>query len=120
VGVLDGRTVVIGYGNQDSAQVQKLWESRGDVLVDNRGDSYAPCARDAGFRVLPIADAARVGAVALLLIPDEDQPAVFAEIAERLSAGDTLVVASGYNVTFGLLEMPDGVDVVMVAPQARG
>lgn len=121
--VFRDRTVaVIGYGNQGAAQAQNLRDSGvGPLIVGNRDDEYAPRALEAGFSVHPIAEAAERAAVLLLLIPDEVQPAVFAEqIAPHLVPGDTLVVASGYNVTFGLLDIPDGVDVVMVAPRMIG
>jgi ketol-acid reductoisomerase len=123
VGVLAGRTVaVLGYGNQGSAQAQNMRDGgAAEVIVGNRDDEYLPPARDAGFATHPITEAAEASDVALLLIPDEVQPAVFAEqVAPGLRPGNTLVVASGYNVTFGLLDVPDGVDVVMVAPRMIG
>ena len=120
--VLAGRTVaVIGYGNQGHAQAQNLRDSGAEVIVGNRDDDYREKARADGFGVLPIDEAARRGQVVLLLIPDEVQPEVMAaEVGPGLAAGDTLVVASGYNVTFGLLSVPGGVDVVMVAPRMIG
>jgi ketol-acid reductoisomerase len=123
LGVLDGKTVaVLGYGNQGAAQARNMRDTGvGGVIVGNRDDEYLPPAREAGFRTHSIADAAAAADVALLLIPDEVQPAVFTEqIAPGLTAGNTLVVASGYNVAFGLLDVPDGVDVVMVAPRMIG
>jgi ketol-acid reductoisomerase len=118
----DRAVAVVGYGNQGAAQAQNLRDSGvGPLVVGNRDDEYAPRAAEAGFDVHPIAEAVERAAVVLLLIPDEVQPAVFAEqVAPHLVPGDTLVVASGYNVTFGLLDIPDGVDVVMVAPRMIG
>jgi ketol-acid reductoisomerase len=120
--VLDGRTVaVIGYGNQGHAQAQNLRDSGVDVLVGNRDDDYAVRAVADGFEVRPIGEAAAAADVLLLLIPDEVQPEVFRrEIAPGLQAGDALVVASGYCVTFGLLDLPPDADVVMVAPRMIG
>jgi ketol-acid reductoisomerase len=117
-----GRTVaVIGYGNQGSAQSQNLRDSGVGVVIGNRDDPYRQHAERAGFTVLAIPEAAERGQVVLLLIPDEVQPAVFSEqVGPALRAGDTLVVASGYNLTFGLLDVPAGVDVVMVAPRMIG
>ncbi|GEL19946.1 NAD(P)-binding domain-containing protein [Pseudonocardia asaccharolytica] len=122
LGVLAGRTVaVIGYGNQGCAQAQNLRDSGIRLIVGNRHDDYRERAVRDGFEVLDIDEAARAGQVVLLLIPDEVQPGVVAEqIAPGLGAGDTLVVASGYNLAFGLLELPDGIDVVMVAPRMIG
>lgn len=122
LGALDGRQIaVIGYGNQGSAQAQNLRDSGLDVVVGNREDEYRGRAVRDRFEVVEIAEASRRGRVVLLLIPDEVQPEVFAEqMAPGLQAGDTLVVASGYNMAFGMLPVPDGVDVVMVAPRMIG
>jgi ketol-acid reductoisomerase len=120
--VLGGRTAaILGFGNQGSAQAQNLRDSGVTVIVGNRDDEYRERAAAAGFRPAGIAGAAAAGQVVLLLIPDEVQPQVFREqVAPHLQAGDTLVVASGYNWSFGLLDVPDGVDVVMVAPRMIG
>lgn len=120
--VLTGRTVaVIGFGNQGSAQSQNLRDSGVPVLVGNREDTYRQKAIAAGFEVVDIADAARDGDVVLLLIPDEVQPQVVAEqVVPGLRAGNTLVVASGYNAAFGLLPLPEDIDLVMVAPRMIG
>lgn len=120
--ILNGRQIaVIGYGNQGHAQAQNLRDSGCRVLIGNRDDEYHERAVQDGFDVVPIDEAARSGQVLLLLIPDEVQPAVFIEqIAGGLAAGDTIVVASGYNLNFGLLNLPDDIDVVMVAPRMIG
>ncbi|MDL5158870.1 NAD(P)-dependent oxidoreductase [Actinomycetospora termitidis] len=119
---LAGRTVgVLGYGNQGAAQAANLRDSGVTPVVGNRVDEYATAADEAGFAPRPIAEVARAADVLLLLVPDEVQPdLVRDEIAPGLRAGDTLVLASGYNWHFGLLEVPDGVDVVMVAPRMIG
>jgi ketol-acid reductoisomerase len=119
---LSGRTVgVLGFGNQGAAQAANLRDHGVDVVVGNREDEYAERAREHGFAVLSLADAAARSSVVLLLVPDEVQPEVFAaSVQPGLGDGDTLVVASGYNLTFGLVEPPPGVDVVMVAPRMIG
>lgn len=119
---LVGRTVaVLGYGNQGAAQAANLRDSGVTPVVGNRVDEYATAADEAGFAPRPIAEAAAAADVVLLLVPDEVQPdLVRDEVAPGLRAGDALVVASGYNWHFGLLEIPEGVDVVMVAPRMIG
>ena len=70
---------------------------------------------------MSIPEAAARGDVVFLLIPDEEQPQVFREqIAPHLRAGAALVVASGYNVAFQLFDLPDFIDVIMVAPRMIG
>jgi ketol-acid reductoisomerase len=122
LGPLARRTVaILGYGNQGAAQAANLRDSGVTPLVGNRDDSYAAAAAEAGFAPRPISEVTAEADVALLLVPDEVQPDLMqTEIAAGLRRGDTLVVASGYNWHFGLLEVPDGVDVVMVAPRMIG
>ncbi|HEV2580736.1 MAG TPA: NAD(P)-binding domain-containing protein [Ktedonobacteraceae bacterium] len=116
------RLAFIGYGNQGAAQSQNLRESGvSEIVIGNRDDNYKKAALDAGFLVVSLAEAAAWGDAVLLLIPDEEQPSVFSEqIAPYLRPGSTLVVASGYNIAFNLLAIPDAVDAVMVAPRMIG
>lgn len=119
---LDGRTVaVVGYGNQGRAQARNMADSGVDVIVGNRSDDARRQAREDGFDVYPIAEATARADVVVLLIPDEVQPEVFGrDIDPGLEAGDTLVFASGYNVTYDFLDLPADVDVVLVAPRMIG
>jgi ketol-acid reductoisomerase len=116
------RLAFIGYGNQGAAQSQNLRESgAAEIVIGNRDDAYKQAALDAGFRVISIAEAAAWGEVVFLLIPDEEQPQVFhKQIGPYLQPGAALVVASGYNIAFNLLVVPDSVDIVMVAPRMIG
>ncbi|MBB6645092.1 ketol-acid reductoisomerase [Halobellus ruber] len=119
---LEGRTVaVVGYGNQGRAQARNMRDSGVDVVVGNRGDDDRDQAADDGFEVYSIAEATARGDVVLLLIPDEVQPEVYErEVGPNLDAGDTLVFASGYNVTYDRIDLADDVDVVLVAPRMIG
>ncbi len=116
------RTIaVVGYGNQGAAQAQNLRDSSATVVVGNIDDDYAERARGHGFEVTGIARAVAGADVSLLLLPDEVQPEVFEnEVAPHLARGSALVVASGYNLFFDRIAVPDGVDVVMVAPRMIG
>ena len=116
------RLAFIGYGNQGAAQAQNLRDSGvSEIVIGNRDDAYKEAALEAGFRVTSIAEASAWGDVVFLLIPDEEQPAIFRnQIGPRLRPDATLVVASGYNIAFNLLAVPDAVDVVMVAPRMIG
>ena len=122
LGLLEGRRIaVVGYGNQGRAQALNLRDSGLDVVVGNRDDEYVARAREDGFRVLSIPEAAAEGDVVLLLIPDEVMPDLFpAKVAPHLEHGDALVFASGYTVAFDLLTLPPDVDVVLVAPRMIG
>ena len=119
---LDGATVaVIGYGNQGRAQARNMHESGVDVIVGSREDGSYERAIEDGFDVHSIADATALADVVLLLIPDEVQPEVYElAVGPNLDAGDTLVFASGYNVTYDRINIGDDIDVVLVAPRMIG
>lgn len=116
------RLSILGYGNQGAAQAQNLRESGvADIVIGNRADEYRDAALLAGFPVMSLPEAATRGDIVFLLIPDEEQPRVFREqVAAYLRPHTTLVVASGYNLAFQLMELPESVDVVMVAPRMIG
>ena len=116
------RLAFIGYGNQGAAQSQNLRDSGvSEILIGNRDDAYKDAAMADGFQVVSIAEASAWGDVVFLLIPDEVQPQVFREqIAPYLKTGASLVVASGYNVAFQLFDLPNSIDVIMVAPRMIG
>jgi ketol-acid reductoisomerase len=119
---LAGKTVaILGYGNQGRAQALNLRDSGVTVVVGNRIDQYYEQAETDGFETMPILNAAAVADYVLVLTTDESQPAIWKEqIAPGISAGNTLVWASGYNIGYGLIVPPSNVDVVLVAPRMTG
>jgi ketol-acid reductoisomerase len=122
-GIIAGRKVaIIGYGSQGHAHALNLRDSGVDVRVALReGSSSRAKAEAAGLRVTTIADAAREADVIMLPAPDTEQQSIYrAEIEPGLKAGDALFFAHGFNIRFGLITPPDGVDVAMVAPKGPG
>ena len=120
---LDGqRVAVIGYGSQGEAHARNLSESGVDVVVGLRPDSSsADRAREAGLRVTDPASAAAEATVVMLLVPDTAAPKVYRESVEaNLRDGDLLLFAHGFNIHFGQIDPPGGVDVGMVAPKGPG
>jgi ketol-acid reductoisomerase len=112
---------IIGYGNQGRSQALNLRDSGQRVIVGNIDDAYRKTAQGDGFAPVPIREAAARADVILMLVPDEVMPEVYRrDVAPGLAPGKVLVFAHGYNVGFGLIEPPDGVDVVMVAPRMIG
>jgi ketol-acid reductoisomerase len=123
LGRLEGKTVaVIGYGSQGHAHAQNLRSSGVDVVVGLRKDSPS-CAKAeaAGLRVLQPAEAAREARIVMLTLPDESMGAIYREHVEpNLKPGDYLAVAHGFNIHFGVIRPPAGVNVFMVAPKGPG
>ncbi len=114
--------VVLGYGNLGRALALNLRDAGvAPLTVGNVADEYAALARDEGFAVLPIAEATAQGDVILVLLPDEVIPEVFeADVAPNLQPGAAIVFASGYTLAYGLVEPPDGIDVLLLAPRMGG
>jgi ketol-acid reductoisomerase len=66
-------------------------------------------------------EAAAAADVVMILTPDTGQAALFRdEIAAGLRPGKTLMFAHGFNIRFGTITAPPGVDVSMVAPKSPG
>ncbi len=121
--LIQGRKVaVIGYGSQGHAHALNLRDSGVDVRVGLReGSSSKDKAEAEGLRVLSVADASAEADVIMILLPDTEQKRVYdAEIAPNLSAGDAIAFAHGFNIRFGRITPPEGVDVFMVAPKGPG
>lgn len=123
LGRLDGKVVaVVGYGSQGHAHAQNLKSSGVDVVVGLRKDSDSwKKAEGAGLRVATPAEAAAEATVVMLTVPDEVAANIYRdEIAPQLSSGDYLAVAHGFNVHYGTIQPPEGVNVFMAAPKGPG
>ncbi|MHB1989082.1 MAG: ketol-acid reductoisomerase [Acidimicrobiales bacterium] len=116
------KVAIIGYGSQGHAHALNLRDSGVDVRVGLRdGSASRAKAEAAGLRVMSVAAAAREADLVMLLLPDTEQAAVYeSEIAPNLTAGDALFFAHGFNIRYGLITPPVGVDVGMVAPKGPG
>jgi ketol-acid reductoisomerase len=115
------RVAVVGYGNQGRAWALNLRDSDVDVTVGTIRDASQDEAREDGFPATEIGEAVRGAGVVCLLVPDEIMGDVVAEhVAPGLEAGNVLCFASGYAVAYGEVDVPEDVDVVMVAPRMIG
>ena len=69
----------------------------------------------------PVADAVREADVIMVLVPDHIQKRLYEEeIAPNLAPGKTLMFAHGFNIHFGAITPPAGIDVAMIAPKSPG
>ncbi|WP_135363582.1 ketol-acid reductoisomerase [Halosimplex halophilum] len=117
----DETVAILGYGSQGHAQAQNLADSGVDVVVGLReGSSSRQEAEADGLRVETPDDAAAEADIVVMLVPDTVQPAVYEAISDGIEEGDTLQFAHGFNVHYGQIEPPEGVDVTMVAPKSPG
>src|SRR5712691_371887 len=122
---LQNRVVaVIGYGSQGHAHALNLRDSGvgARVIVGLRpGGASWERARAEDLDVRPVAEAARAADVIMMLVPDQEARAVYeAGVAGTLRPGKTLLFAHGFNIHFGEIVPPAGVDVSMVAPKSPG
>ncbi len=120
---LDGRTfAIVGYGSQGHAHALNLRDSGARVIVGLRaGSPSAERAKAAGLDVRPVAVAAAAADTIMMLVPDQDGRAIYErDVAPGLAPGKTLMFAHGFNVHYGEIKAPDGVDVSMVAPKSPG
>ncbi len=120
---LAARTVaIIGYGSQGHAHALNLRDSGVDVVVGLPPTSKSRAiAAEAGLRVADVGVAAQQADTIMILVPDTAQKAVYeGEIAPHLRSGRLLMFAHGFNIHFGLIDPPAGVDVGMVAPKGPG
>jgi ketol-acid reductoisomerase len=120
---LAGRTfAIIGYGSQGHAHALNLAESGARVLVGLRpGGGSWERARAAGVDVCGVAEAAEAADTIMLLVPDQDMRVVYENgVAAALRPGKTLMFAHGFNIHYGEIAPPAGVDVSLVAPKSPG
>ncbi|WP_436900345.1 ketol-acid reductoisomerase [Halovenus halobia] len=117
----DKTVAVLGYGSQGHAHAQNLDDSGVDVVVGLREGSSSRAEVEADGLDVATPDAAADQAdTVVMLIPDTVQPAVYEAIKDGLDEGDTLQFAHGFNIHYGQIEPPAGVDVTMVAPKSPG
>jgi ketol-acid reductoisomerase len=97
--ILQGKTIaVIGYGSQGHAQAQNLRDSGLKVIIGLRPGKSFDKAKNDGFEVVAVDEAARRADVVQILMPDE----------------------TGFNIHFGQIVPTKETDVLLVAPKSPG
>ncbi|HRM24580.1 MAG: ketol-acid reductoisomerase [Enterococcus aquimarinus] len=119
---LKGKTIaIVGYGSQGHAHAQNLRDNGHNVIIGLREGKSAQAAKEDGFDVFPVKEAAAKADLIMILAPDEIQGALYEnEIAPSLEAGNSLVFAHGFNIHFDVITPPADVDVFLVAPKGPG
>jgi ketol-acid reductoisomerase len=123
LGRLSGRPIaIIGFGSQGHAHALNLKESGADVIVGlYHGSKSWAKAEGLGLKVATVADAAKAAQFVMIVTPDTGQAQLYRdEIAPHMTPGKTLMFAHGFNIRYGQIVAPEGVNVSMVAPKAPG
>ena len=116
------KVAIIGYGSQGHAHALNLKDSGVDVAVGLPESSKSvEKAKKAGLKVHTISDAAKWADVIMMLVPDQSQADVYDKhIKQHMTTGKTLMFAHGFNIRFGFIAPPAGVDVSLAAPKSPG
>lgn len=116
------KVAMIGFGSQGHAHAENLRDSGVEVIVGlKKGGASWSKAEAKGFKVMSVGEATKATDVVMILTPDEFQSDIFkAEIEPNLSEGNAIAFAHGFNIHFGQIVPPKGIDCIMIAPKAPG
>jgi ketol-acid reductoisomerase len=118
----DATIAVIGYGIQGRAQALNMKDSGLDVVVGLRkdGKTWEQAEKD-GLKVSDVSEAARLGDVIHILIPDMEQADTYAKIiSKHVTKQKALSFSHGAAIHWKWIVPPKDVDVIMVAPKGPG
>jgi ketol-acid reductoisomerase len=118
----DKTIAILGYGSQGHAQAQNLRDSGCRVIIGQRpGSPNHALAVSHGFEPVSLEEATRRADIVNMLLPDEVQGDLYRrEIRPNLQSGNVLMCSHGFNMHFGQVEAPAGVDTMLVAPKGPG
>ena len=116
------KVAMIGFGSQGHAHAENLRDSGVEVIVGlKKGGASWSKAEAKGFKVMSVGEATKAADLVMILTPDEFQSDIFkAEIEPNLSEGNAIAFAHGFNIHFGQIIPPKGIDCIMIAPKAPG
>lgn len=116
------KVAMIGFGSQGHAHAENLRDSGVEVIIGlKKGGKSWDKALAKGFKVLSVAEATKEADLIMILTPDELQSDIFkAEIEPNLSEGNAIAFGHGFNVHYGQIIPPKGIDCIMIAPKAPG
>src|SRR3984893_900066 len=120
---LNGKVcAVIGFGSQGHAHALNLKDSGVSVVIGLHKESKSiPVAKEHGFEVVEVSEAAQKADIVFFATPDLKSPAIYeGEVAPQLKKGKALLFSHGFAVHFKTIVPPPEVDVIMVAPKGPG
>ena len=121
--IKDKKVAILGYGSQGHAHALNLRDSgaKNVVVALREGSASAKKAEGEGLKVMGIAEAAAWCDLMMFTMPDELQADTWNKyVKDNIKPGAAIAFAHGLNVHFGLIEAPDSVDVIMMAPKGPG
>ena len=121
--LLKGKTIaILGYGSQGHAHAQNLRDSGCKVVVGQRpGSANYDLAVSHGFKPVSAEEATEQGDLINMLLPDEVQGDIYRQsVLPHLKPGNILMCSHGFNIHFGQVAPPKGVDALLVAPKGPG
>lgn len=121
--IKDKKLAILGYGSQGHAHALNLRDSgaKNVAVALREGSPSAKKAEAEGLQVMGISDAAAWCDLMMFTMPDELQAETWkAHVKDHIRPGAAIAFAHGLNVHFGLIEAPDSIDVIMMAPKGPG
>ena len=123
----DETIAVIGYGVQGPGQGLNLRDNGFNVIVGQRqGKTYEKAVRDGwvpGETLFSIEEACKRGTIILCLLSDAAVLEQWPVIKANLQPGNALYFSHGFAIAWRDrtgVTLPEGVDVIMVAPKGSG
>mgnify|MGYP000538312467 CR=1 FL=1 len=116
------KVTIVGYGSQGHAHAQNLTDSGVKVTVGLRkgGASWSKVEK-AGIKVEEVAKAVKGADVVMMLLPDENIPAVYYnDVEPNIKKGATLAFSHGFSIHYNQVVPRADLDVIMIAPKGPG
>jgi ketol-acid reductoisomerase len=122
------KVAIIGYGSQGHAHALNLRDAGVEVRVGLAPSSKRiATAQAAGVTVGSCSEVAAWCDVLMMLAPDTAQAAIWRDSVgpqfrdgSGQGNGKTLMFAHGFNIHYGTIAPPRGIDVSLIAPKAPG
>jgi ketol-acid reductoisomerase len=119
--IVGKKVLILGYGNQGRAQALALRKSGAKVEIHLPSKSHsAKQAKKDGFLLVDLPAGVSGADFVAFLTPDERMPEIFEEVQPFLKPGQAYVFAHALAVHFKLIQIPKGIDTVLVAPLGPG
>ncbi|MAI02295.1 MAG: ketol-acid reductoisomerase [Rickettsiales bacterium] len=121
--IVNKKITIIGYGSQGHAHAANLKDSgvkNINVALKKNSNSIEK-AKNAGFEVLTIEEAAKEADIMMMATPDEIQSEIYDQfLFNNMKQNSAIAFAHGLNIHFELISPRKDLDVFMIAPKGPG